>query len=225
MSKEATIIQSFNDIKRQYEYSVKGYDVTESVKILLKKHKEAYDKEKNVFAGVQGFIEAQQLYKKQITDLEAKLAESEKERKHLKDWLDNEILTSVDHESYYATINEYEEEIKELKQQLAEKDTNLSLARNEINTLKHNLNVSQEHDNVMCEQYFEKCKENNQDKISFCIEQLEKVKEFFLKEHRDEEIDTDYLITKDSGEIADFLLDQIKQLKYQQINELKGEQK
>lgn len=54
------------------------------------------------------------------------------------------------------------------------------------------------------------------------IEQLEKVKEFFLEEHRDEEMDTDYIITKDAGEIADFLLEQIKQLKDQQINELKG---
>ena len=53
-----------------------------------------------------------------IAELEAKLAESEKQRQHLKDWLDNEILTSVDNESYYATINEYEEEVKKLKQQL-----------------------------------------------------------------------------------------------------------
>lgn len=53
----------------------------------------------------------------------------------------------------------------------------------------------------------------HQDKISFALEQLEKVKEFFLEEHRDEEMDTDYIITKDAGEIADYLLDQIKQLK------------
>ena len=45
------------------------------------------------------------------------------------------------------------------------------------------------------------------------IDELEKVKEFFLEEHRDEEMDTDYIITKDAGEIADYLLDQIKQLK------------
>ena len=60
-----------------------------------------------------------------ISDLEAKLAESEKQRQHLKDWLDDEILTSVDNESYYATINEYEEEVKKLKQQLEEKDTDI----------------------------------------------------------------------------------------------------
>lgn len=54
---------------------------------------------------------------------------------------------------------------------------------------------------------------HNQDKISFAIEQLEKVKDFFIEEHRDEEMDTDYIITKDAGEIADYLLDQIEQLK------------
>lgn len=48
---------------------------------------------------------------------------------------------------------------------------------------------------------------------NFAIEQLGKVKEFFLEEHRDEEMDTDYIITKDAGQIADYLLDQIKQLK------------
>ena len=57
---------------------------------------------------------------------------------------------------------------------------------------------------------------SNQDKISFAIEQLEKVKKFFLEEHRDEEMDTDYIITKDAGQIADYLLDQIKQLKEDQ---------
>ena len=57
-----------------------------------------------------------------VADIESKLAESEKQRQHLKDWLDNEILTSVDNETYYATINEYEEEVKKLKQQLAEKE-------------------------------------------------------------------------------------------------------
>lgn len=68
------------------------------------------------------------------------------------------------------------ETIDALSTKLAEKETDLSLARNEINTLKHNLKVAQEHDNVMCKQYFEKCKKINQDKILFCIEQLNQTK-------------------------------------------------
>lgn len=101
MSKEAVIIQEFNEKERKYEYFVKGFEVTESVKILLKRHKEEYDKEKNIFAGTQGFIEAQQLYEKQISDLEAKLAESEEDLQATK-------------ESLYAS-REYLEELKSEK--------------------------------------------------------------------------------------------------------------
>ena len=53
----------------------------------------------------------------------------------------------------------------------------------------------------------------NKTKISFAVEQLEKVKKFFIEEHRDEEMDTDYIITKDAGEIADYILDRINKLK------------
>ena len=45
------------------------------------------------------------------------------------------------------------------------------------------------------------------------VEQLEKVKKFFLKEHRDKEMNTDYIITKDAGQIADYLLNQIQAIK------------
>ena len=97
--------------------------------------------------------------------------------------------------------------VKDLKQKLAEKDVDLSLARNEIDTLKHNLKVAQEHDNVMCEQYFEKCKKTNQDKISFTIEQLEKVKEHFIN------IKTPTLGVIRRAEMVMYIDNQIKQLK------------
>ena len=45
------------------------------------------------------------------------------------------------------------------------------------------------------------------------IEELEKLKDFFLEPYRDEEMDTEFLITKDAGQIADYILDQIKHLK------------
>lgn len=111
-----------------------------------------------------------------IEDLQNELAESEKQIKHLKDWLDDEILTSIDHESYYDTINEYEEEIKQLKQQLEEKDK-------EIKDLNTRIFISQllqtpEEQRLKiignsCCQY-----NPNQDKISFAVEQLEKVKKY-----------------------------------------------
>lgn len=128
---------------------------------------------------------------KKISDLEARLAESEKQRQHLKDWLDNEILTSVDSESYYATINEYEEEVKKLKQRLEESESELVLAKNtSINTNKMEILHLQIENEELKQQLSEKdeelkyyetllkrqCSEcKDQDKISFAIEQLEKV--------------------------------------------------
>ena len=127
--------------------------------------------------------------------LKQQLDESEKQRQHLKDWLDNEILTSVDNESYYATINEYEEEVKKLKQQLAEKDKEISnlngLVRErdkQIKNLKTNKKRVIEH--------------KNKTKISFAVEQLEKVKRTFIDVAWE---DVDFAI-----EIID---DQIKELK------------
>ena len=140
-----------------------------------------------------------------ISDLEAKLAESEKEVERLnlefetqEDWQAkwqkqyDETLdaneTAIDFQNQNTELEKDIAELKtenmnifeysqKLEQQLAEKDVDLSLARNEIDTLKHNLKVAQEHDNVMCEQYFEKCKKANQDKISFAVEKLELLKE------------------------------------------------
>lgn len=98
---------------------------------------------------------------------------------------------------YWKQLGVVEDENEKLKQQLAEKDEEIERLR-EVN-LEIPIKQMQFH--------------HNQEKISFAVEKLEKVKEFFLKEHRDEEMDTDYIITKDAGEIADYLLDQIKRLK------------
>lgn len=87
MSKEATIIQNFNAEKRQYEYSVKGYDVTKSIEILLKKHKEEYDKERRVFESTKGYLEAQQEYEKHIANLQSQLDQQKAMWNELKEWL------------------------------------------------------------------------------------------------------------------------------------------
>ena len=112
-------------------------------------------------AECQEHIEAMRVADKAIKVLE----------KELKDWQDGTII---------AQWQDCEQRVKELEYELAEKDVDLSLARNEIDTLKHNLNISQEHDNVMCEQYFEKCKQHNQDKISFAVAYLELLKAFII---------------------------------------------
>lgn len=124
---------------------------------------------------------------KTILDLEAKLAESEEKCK--KAYQEGLLQKQFDKDM----------EIEQLKQQLAEKDKELYLTKD---TLQHHTNI---YNNLMSDL--------KTIKIDYAVEKLERVKEFFLEEHRDEEMDTDYIITKDAGEIADYILDQIKQLK------------
>lgn len=168
-----------------------------------------------------------QCLEKEFEDLEIKLAESEREAdQRYKDWQEEirecdglrVVLSEVrkqlaDTEEQNKRVLEKLELIvranQELEQKLAESKNSLK------RTIEHYEKYCSEinHQNVML--YASACnaQQASRDKISFCIEQLEKVKEFFLEEHRDEEMDTDYIITKDVGEIADYLLNQIKQLK------------
>ena len=147
----------------------------------------------------------------QIADLEAKLEEIEESARAVidanfkiaeeRDKLKQQLAEKEEKIEYTYTINFVEtsepdivaKELDRLNEQLAEKDKEIVRLNKFLQAMK--------------------IREHNQDKISFAVEQLEKVKEFFLKEHRDEEMDTDYIITKNAGEIADYLLDQIKQLK------------
>ena len=101
-------------------------------------------------------------------------------------------------QSFRDENEKLQDKVADLEAKLAEKDKRIK---------KLNLEAQKYYEDAYCNDF------HNQDKISFAVEQLEKVKEFFLEEHRDEEMDTDYIITKDAGEIADYLLDQIKQLK------------
>ena len=169
MSKEATIIQSFNDVKRQYEYFVKGYDVTESVKILLKRHKEEYDKEKKIFASIEGYLEAQNECQSQIADLETKLAKRDKEIADLQSQLQqaNEIINNPD-----TLIFQQQQLIDNLKSQLAEK-------KKEIESYKHfKITIGTMENNQVD---ISSTTYTDQDKISFALEQLEKVKDYFIE--------------------------------------------
>ena len=64
---------------------------------------------------------------------------------------------------------------------------------------------------------YQQVKEENsqlkQSQKQLAVEELEKLKDFFLEPYRDEEIGTDFLIVKDAGSIADYVLDRIKELK------------
>lgn len=183
MSKEATIIQSFNDVKRQYEYSVKGYDVTESVKILLKRHKEEYDKEKNIFAGIDGYLEAQKECQSQISELEAKLAGKDQAIESLEEL----------NRSLGQNCNNDRKEIERLRELISDKEKENERLKELVMHKTYNRNAVEARLNY----------EQNQ----LAIEQLEKVKEFAIKYF---DLDKSNLSL---ARVIDKIDNQIKQLK------------
>lgn len=89
-------------------------------------------------------------------------------------WYCNNELTTGDNPKHFGICNKcYDEmfksgdtiirsltnKIAELQKQLKETKADLFLSRNEIDTLKNNLSISQEHKKIIEEQYLEKCKE------------------------------------------------------------------
>ena len=105
--------------------------------------------------------------RQKIADLEAKLAESEKNVEFYQERYSDATTSAYGADLIAKNIqSRLEEEIRELKQQLAEKEK-------EIARLKE-LNI----DIPIKQMQFH----HNQDKISFAVEQLEKVKEFVIRQ-------------------------------------------
>ena len=62
-----------------------------------------------------------------------------------------------------------------------------------------------------------KIKQLKQSQKQLAISELEKLKDFFLEPYEDEKMGTEFLITtKNTGKIAEFVLDRIKSLKGEQ---------
>ena len=146
---------------------------------------------------------------RQFTDLETKLAESKKLKESYR--LQNEhhhlqllqFYSRLGVEAFGADIHEKAlETLMTMKEELEEK-----------NGVERALSACNRQNDEFSDMIKKLVNEKEELKQQLAIEELEKLKEFFLEQHRDEEMDTDYLITKDAGEIADYLLDQIKQLK------------
>ena len=147
--------------------------------------------------------------KRKIDDLEAKLAESEKKNFELVS-----KLNLKEHKPAFCTLADRDCEalgqVEELKQQLAEKDDELLQKEKKIQDL------------MLCEfvattldfnklsadncKLREQLAEHDQDKISFAVEQLEKVKEYI-------ERDKDWQVFAIAGLIKNQIDNQIKQLK------------
>ena len=123
-----------------------------------------------------------------ITDLEAKLAESEKARKE------------AYQEGFLQKQFDKDMEIMQLKQQLAEKENTITNLIEDTNASKEFYKKQFNEQVWLCEELREKLAEKDQDKISFAVEQLEKVKEL---------VDLEY----GHINIIDTIDNQIKQLK------------
>lgn len=93
--------------------------------------------------------------------------------------------------------------ITELQKQLEEKDKELLIERTtNDNWYKREVHIRDEKIKMLINRQNQKA-----------ISELEKLKDFFLESYKDEEMDTDFLITKDAGNIAGYVLDRIKELK------------
>ena len=218
---------------------------------LYKDHKTHISLDKMWLELAQSFRDENEKLQEKITDLEAKLAEKEKENKTLKDirtlervvprnaqlnklsnrdcylkGFENAISETIrtfeetygkekcklieERDKYLMDIVKvggYEYQIEELKQQLEEKEK-----EKEYQSFKK---IADENVNYLKNRILEETKNYNQDKISFAIEQLEKVKEEMdlrprgvSKGWKNKEYDT--LVEEDVYEVID---NQIKQLK------------
>ena len=131
---------------------------------LYKDHKTHISLDKMWLKLAQDFRDENEKLQDKVADLETKLAESEKKaysRGHSQRDIANEIKLNALRED----VANKEKRIVELKQQLAEKDKQLENAQN-LKAIE-----------VADELSLKLSKIHNQDKISFTLEQLEKVKE------------------------------------------------
>ena len=103
-----------------------------------------------------------EIFKSRIADLEAKLAESEKENKRISSG-------NLSHSIYV------DKKIERLEQQLAEKDKQL---RTKIGNMKSNEFIKM---CISCGFMVDAKEKDNQDKISFAVEKLEKVKDIIYR--------------------------------------------
>ena len=117
-----------------------------------------------------------------------------------------------------AIARDYYNECEELKKQLAEKEKEIKSYEHTIDQYEHDLEVYKHNDNLYANSIRRFANKNNQDKISFAVEQLEKVKEEMdlrprgvSKGWKDKEYDT--LVEEDVYEIIDNQIKQLKEMK------------
>ena len=120
------------------------------------------DNQNNIQLGYEAIVNLLNQQNKQIADLEAKLAESEKNVEFYKERYSDATTSAYGADLIAKNIqSRLEEEIRELKQQLAEKDKKQKRTNKVVKQFQQRL------------KYFS---EQDQDKIEFAIEQLEQLR-------------------------------------------------
>ena len=186
--------------------------------------KEIENMDKNLFNSPITYVYGSNLEEchKVIADLEAKLAVAddcadrywkqigvlEEENKKLKEFIEkrencNEWLTMKDNENLQYEVNQLKHQLAE-KEKEKEKEKELEYYKKQ--TKKFNNEAQKYFEDAYCNDF------HTQDKISFCIEQLEKVKEE-IGNKIDTFIDIYENRCVETGDLEFFINNQIKQLK------------
>lgn len=127
--------------------------------------------------------------------------------------VENTITYSLSAKNLENNLNKREEElcnkIADLEAKLAEKERQLKLAEELL------IKQEKEYDEQLEKQakiHYKHLKEKDQDKISFALEQLEKV-QLYLKDKNENEVWHNTLIDEERDDIAEFIDQQIALLK------------
>jgi hypothetical protein len=149
---------------------------------------------------------------KTIADLEAKLAESEKQANDWKQRFESgeERLKTLNSNSVTA-LNLKNEKIEKLKQQLAEKEEIIDWQNEIVEGVKQEEELlAQKLKSLGVDCIEDLGKEHNQDKISFAVEQLRQVQKYIITDEKDM-FGMPYLMKP--SYVYDYIDNQIKQLK------------
>ncbi len=110
-----------------------------------------------------------------------------------------ELCNVAEWKDFLKCVEEKTEENNKLKQQLTEKDK-------EIEYLNHKIDIEEP---CLVRNYKDMIEQLKQSQTQLAIQELEKIKDYFILEHEDGSLD----ITKNEFEIAEYLIKKIKELK------------
>lgn len=117
-------------------------------------------------------------------------------------FIDTEHDHDMDMDTVCDLLNQQDKEIKQAKENLSKFGNIISEQDLKIKELKED-----------CVIYKSSINELYKAQKQLALDEFEKLKDFFLEPYKDEEMDTEWLINKDTDSIANYVLNKIKELK------------